>query len=144
MSDSKKIDAWPTFFKCYNRLHELMELKIKEAGLPSLEIYDVLWILEKSPEHRLRFIDLGEKVYLSRSNVTRLCERLEEQGLIERTKCPSDKRGVFAELTEKGLKTRKDIWKIYGQLIQDLFSSKLNQSEHKELIRILKNVWDKD
>ena len=142
MSDSKKIDAWPTFFKSYNRVHNIMEAKMKEAGFPSLEIYDVLWILEKSPDQHLRFVDLGEKVYLSRSNVTRLCERLEEQGLIERTRCPKDKRGVYAMITPLGLKLRKDMWKVYGSLIEEMFSKKMTQTEHKEVIRILKKVWD--
>ena len=117
-----------------------MEDKISEVGLPSLEVYDVLWTLEKAPEHRLRFHDLAEKVYLSRYNITRLAQRLEKEKLIIRTRCPKDKRGMFAEITPKGLEMRKQIWKIYGPLIQNLFSTKLTQTDHQQLIKILSKV----
>lgn len=141
MGDSKKIDAWATFIVSFNRIHQGMEEAMKEAGLPSLEIYDVLWTLERSPEHGLRFSELGEKVLLSRSNVTRLAERLESQGLIERKRCPNDRRGVYAVLTKTGKKLRQDMWKTYEKLIQERFSNHLSSDEHKSLIQILTKVW---
>ncbi len=141
MSDSKHLDAWSTFLKSFNSIHQWMQQEMKHADLPSLEVYDVLWTLEQSPEHALRFSDLGERVILDRYNVTRLADKLEEQGLIQRKRCPKDRRGVYAALTAKGLETRKEMWKTYKKLIQDGFSGKLTQTDHADLMRILKKVW---
>lgn len=141
MSESRKLDAWPDFFKTFIRLHQAMEEAMKEAGHPGLEIYDVLWILEQAPDCALRFHELGEKVFLSRSNITRLAERLETQGLIERHRCPMDRRGVHAVLTAKGKKLRQDMWKTYGKLIRERFSELLTQEEHGQLKAILSKVW---
>lgn len=142
MGDSKKVDSWATYIVSFNRIHQGMEEAMKDAGHPSLEIYDVLWTLERSPDHSLRFSDLGERVLLSKSNVTRLAERLESQGLIERKRCPEDRRGVYAVLTKTGKKLRQDMWKTYEKLIQERFSSHLSNDEHKSLIQILTKVWN--
>ena len=141
MKESEKTDSWATLIVTFNRLHQGMEEAMKIAGHPGLEIYDVLWTLERAPEYGLRFSDLGEKVLLSRSNVTRLCERLESQGLIERHKCPSDGRGVYAVLTPSGRQLRLEMWGTYERLIKDRFSGLLTGEDHKALIKILSKVW---
>ncbi len=141
MSDSKQIDAWATFLKTFSALHQGMEEQMKQADLPSLEVYDVLWTLEQAPHQALRFSDLGERVVLDRYNITRLADRLEEQGLIERKRCSEDRRGVYAAITKKGLELRREMWKTYKKLIQDDFSGKLTATDHADLVRILKKVW---
>lgn len=141
MNTSKGLEAWAKFFVASTRLNQVMEEAMKLDGLPPLEVYDVLWTLERAPEHALRFTDLGERVLLSRCNVTRLAEKLENQGLIERERCPSDRRGVYAVLTKDGLKLRKDIWKRYAELIEEHFSSHLSEKEQQQLIEIMAKIW---
>jgi DNA-binding MarR family transcriptional regulator len=141
MSDSNHIDAWATYFKSFNRIHQAIVEEIKAIGLPPMEVYDVLWTLEQAPEHRLRFADLSERVYLDRYNITRLADRLEEQGLLVRKRCPSDRRGVWALLTKQGLELRREMWKSYKDLIHKHFSGQLTSEDHKDLVRILGKVW---
>ncbi len=137
----KKLDAWATFLKTFSRLTQKMEEELKIGGFPSLETYDLLWTLENAPDYRLRFNELGEKVFLSRYNVTRISKRLEEQGIIKRVGCKEDKRGLYAELTKEGLKLRKEMWGLYSQLIDRYFSSLITQNDHKNLIEILQQVY---
>jgi DNA-binding MarR family transcriptional regulator len=68
----------------------------------SLTSYEVLLYLGDSPEGQLRMHDLATSVLLSRSGLTRLADRLERDGLIERRACASDARGSFAAITEAG------------------------------------------
>lgn len=133
-------DAWATFFKTFQRLHQSMELELKRADLPNLEVYDILWTLEQASEHRLRFFDLAEQVYLARFNITRLCQRLQEQGLITKSQCPEDKRGLYAQLTAKGLKLRQQMWQVYGAQIQKKFSRHLSPPQHQQLIQLMHRV----
>jgi DNA-binding MarR family transcriptional regulator len=144
MKEIKKVDAWATFLKSYNRLHQGMEEEMKRLGHPDLEIYDILWTLEKAPEGRLRYKDLGKKVYLSRYNISRLIERLEKQQLIMRKSCQVDKRGVFAEITSAGKLLRARMWRDYSELIKNIFSSKLTAKDHEQLVMILKKVWQEE
>ncbi len=144
MRENIKPDAWATLFKTFHRLNNMIEDEMKKAGTPSIEVYDVLWTLEQSPECGLRFKELGEKVYIARFNVTRLCDKLEAEGLIRKHKCDQDKRGVYAILTPEGKALRKKMWGVYKKLIDENFSSKLTEEEHMALIKIMTKVKLKD
>jgi DNA-binding MarR family transcriptional regulator len=77
--------------------------RLLEAG-PGLapDEVELLMLLADAPERRLRMIDVSESLRLSKSGVTRLVDRLQERGLVVRAACPSDRRVVYAGLTEQG------------------------------------------
>src|SRR6187549_351799 len=97
--------AWARFVTAQALLLEQIEAAFAEAELPPLAWYDVLWILENSHEGelqgRLRMHDLARKAVVSRSNVTRLVDRMEKEGLVTRSDCPEDGRGTVCELSAK-------------------------------------------
>src|SRR5688572_24725048 len=64
--------------------------------------FEVLLRLARSPEHQLRMADLAAQVALSTSGLTRLIDRVEAAGLVERQSCATDRRGAFAVLTPAG------------------------------------------
>jgi MarR family transcriptional regulator, 2-MHQ and catechol-resistance regulon repressor len=72
-----------------------------ECGL-SLQWFEVLLRLARSPEQRLRMSALAAQTTLSTSGLTRAVDRLEAAGLVRRETCPSDRRGYFAALTDAG------------------------------------------
>ncbi|MBZ9644852.1 MarR family winged helix-turn-helix transcriptional regulator [Streptomyces sp. PSKA30] len=49
-----------------------------------------------------RVQEISERVHLTQSALSRLIARLEKDGLVERTMCPEDRRGVRVALTGKG------------------------------------------
>ncbi|MDW8809601.1 MarR family transcriptional regulator [Streptomyces scabiei] len=49
-----------------------------------------------------RVQNIAEKVHLSQSALSRLIGRLEKDGLVERSVCAEDRRGVWVALTDKG------------------------------------------
>ncbi|MBU6423204.1 MAG: MarR family transcriptional regulator [Chloroflexota bacterium] len=67
-----------------------------------LSEYDVLVTLSTAPPEGVRPSDLAERALLTRSGMTRLLQRLEERGLVERHACPLDRRGRFVALTPPG------------------------------------------
>lgn len=68
----------------------------------SLSTYEVLLFLADSPDGKMRMAQLADSVLLSRSGLTRLVDRLERAGLVEREPCPSDQRGFNALITGEG------------------------------------------
>ncbi len=64
--------------------------------------FEVLLRLVRTPGNRLRMTDLALQTTLSASGLTRVVDRLVADGLVERTSCPSDRRGSFAALTDAG------------------------------------------
>jgi DNA-binding MarR family transcriptional regulator len=97
-----ELGAWRGFLRAHAMLVKALDQELQAAhGLP-LSSYEVLITLGAAPDRRLRMAELADRVILSRSGMTRLVDRLEREGLLERDKCDSDARGYFAVLTPKG------------------------------------------
>ena len=107
---------------------ELIEAALSAAELPPLAWYDVLWELEKA-DGRLRMIELARRVVLSKSNLSRLADRLEEAKLVERQDAAEDGRGYDLVLTRAGRALRRKMWPVYEAQIQQLFASHLSAEE---------------
>jgi DNA-binding MarR family transcriptional regulator len=73
-------ETWALFLTAHSVLVGAMEKRLKDAGLPPLAWYDVLWILERAPDQRLRMSALADQLVLTRFNVTRLVDRLVDAG----------------------------------------------------------------
>jgi DNA-binding MarR family transcriptional regulator len=97
-----ELGAWRGFLRVHSALVKALDAELlAEHDLP-LSSYEVLIHLQSAPGHRRRMAELADSVLLSRSGMTRLVDRLERDGLLERDTCTSDGRGCFAVLTEKG------------------------------------------
>ena len=129
--------AWARFVVAQAMLLERVEAAFAAADLPPLAWYDVLWILENEQEGemrgRLRMADLARKAVVSRSNVTRLTDRMEKEGLVARADCPVDGRGTVCTLTAKGRALRTRMWPVYKQQIDTLFGKHLGAREAENL-----------
>lgn len=132
--------AWRKFLVAHVTLIEQIEQDLAQAELPPLSWYDVLFVLSEVPEQRLRLHELAQAVLLSRSNLTRLVDRLEEAGLVQREQCPSDRRGAFAVITDDGFKMLDQMWSVYGQAIEKYFARHLDANEVKLFIKILNRL----
>jgi DNA-binding MarR family transcriptional regulator len=97
-----ELAGWRGMLRVHAALLRELDAELEAAhGLP-LSSYDVLIHLEDATGGRMRMRDLADAVLLSRSGLSRLVDRLERDGLIERAACPSDARGAFAVLTDRG------------------------------------------
>jgi len=98
-----ELAAWRSFLRAHSQITRTLEAElVAEHDLP-LPSYDVLLQLAESPGHRLRMTELADRVLLSRSGLTRLIDRLEREGWVERAVCPQDARGTLAVLSDAGL-----------------------------------------
>lgn len=134
--------AWARFVTAQAMLLERIEAAFAGAGLPPLAWYDVLWILENADGARLRSAELARKAVVSRSNVTRLTERLEKEGLLARRDCPEDGRGTVCELTPKGRALRARMWPVYKKQIDTLFGRHLEAREAEGLAATFETMID--
>ncbi len=97
-----ELGAWRGLLRVHSALVKALDAElIATHGLP-LTSYEVLINLQAAPDHRRRMAELADGVLLSRSGTTRLVDRLERDGLLERDTCDSDGRGCFAVLTDRG------------------------------------------
>ena len=132
--------AWRFFLKTHAVLLEQMEQALKQANLPDLSWYDVLWALEEALDRRLRLHELADALVLQRSNLTRLVDRMEQSGLVKRESCDSDRRGAFATITQQGLVVRQQMWQVYSQSIHTHFAQRLSEEQIVALTQVFVNL----
>jgi DNA-binding MarR family transcriptional regulator len=95
--------AWRAFLEASQRLFEQLDRELqRDVGMP-LAYYQILAMLSEVPERTLRMSELATRTWSSRSRLSHAVDRLEENGWVVRTSCPSDRRGAFAVLTDAGL-----------------------------------------
>jgi DNA-binding MarR family transcriptional regulator len=99
---AEELRAWRGLLSAHSSLAKRLDAELEQAhGLP-LTSYEVLDHLEGAPGGRMRMCDLAVSIQLSRSGLTRLVDRLERDGLLERCSCDHDARGAYACLTDAG------------------------------------------
>ena len=129
--------AWPAFITAHDALVVRIEERLRAAGLPDLSWYVVLWVLERAPDQRLRMHELADTAVIARSNLTRLVDKLEKDGLVTRERVANDRRGAFARITKKGSEMRSRMWTVYGPAIEELFLRHLTPEENALLRDIM-------
>lgn len=94
--------AWRAYLYKHALVARLLEADLMARSSLPLAEFDVLFQIAMTDGQRLRMNELADRVLLSRAGITRLVDRLVEDGLVERVKCASDARGAFAALTDRG------------------------------------------
>ncbi|MCA0302170.1 MAG: MarR family winged helix-turn-helix transcriptional regulator [Proteobacteria bacterium] len=112
------IRAWARLLKAQHLALSAVERDLKRAGLPPLTWYDVLLELERAGDEGLRPFELERAMLLAQYNLSRLVDRLERAGHVERRACEDDGRGQVIVATEKGLALRRKMWPVYARAIE--------------------------
>lgn len=94
--------AWRTLITLHGRIEQDLAKVLQRKHALGLSEYRALSALAGADDYELRIQDLAGAVGLNQSSVSRLVARLQDAGLTERTMCPTDRRGVYTQLTEQG------------------------------------------
>ena len=129
-------ETYTALWSTVTRLHAVLAREMAdETGLP-FERYSVLAMLARAENQALRPSELAEALPITRSGVTRLIDRLESDGIVERRSCASDGRGRLVALTPKG----EDVFRRAGRKhlsdIDHHVGSSLSTDEMAELRRL--------
>lgn len=135
-------EAWRALLLAHARVTHRLDRELRsETGL-TLGWYEVLLLLASANDHTLRMNELADGMILSRSAATRLVDRLERDGLVERTVCDSDRRGMDVRLTAEGERTFIAAGRIHLRGIEEHFGSQLTATERETLTKALNRVAD--
>jgi DNA-binding MarR family transcriptional regulator len=120
--------AWRAFLRAHSTMLRRIGRDLADAQLPPLSWYDVLAALRDAPEGRLRQVELAERVLLSNSGLSRLVDRIESKGLVERVSCASDRRSFYVQLTDEGAGLVELMWPVYARGIAEDFLPALGEN----------------
>lgn len=139
--DEDRVAPWRGVLQAQHRVVRAIEQDLAAQGLVPLTWYDVLLELNAAGGH-LRMQQLGERVVLSRSRVSRLVDELEREGLVERSPDPDDGRATRACVTETGKQALRDAAPVYLEGVDRYFTAHLTDPERRAVARGLQRVVD--
>ncbi|MFI9582323.1 MarR family winged helix-turn-helix transcriptional regulator [Streptomyces sp. NPDC052236] len=100
--------AWRTYLDVTRLLTYQLEKDLQPFGL-TLNDYEILVNLSESADRRMRMSDLAAATLQSKSRLSHQITRMESAGFVRRENCESDRRGLYAVLTEQGAETMRKV-----------------------------------
>ncbi len=132
-------DAWESLLSAQNRL--MRTFAQQDVWHPvTMREYDVLYTLRKGPDCGLRLHQLNDGVLLSQPSLSRMVDRLEQRGLVERHPAPEDGRGTLVGLTEQGRAVQREVGRRHARSVAEQVGSALSPAELHELKRLCTKV----
>ena len=120
---------------------ELSAELVETHGL-TLSECEVLLLLSQAPERAMRRVDLSREVRLSPSGITRMLDRMEATGLVEKGACKEDARVSYAVLTDAGIAKLEEAWPDHIAAIERLVGEHFDDDELAALKELLDRVAD--
>jgi DNA-binding MarR family transcriptional regulator len=133
--------AWRALLLAHHACVRAIETDLDAARLLPLTWYDVLLELRSAPDG-LRMQELGQRVVLSRTRVSRLVDELEQGGLVTRRPDPADGRATIATITTAGEDAFRATAPVYLAKIDEHFNAHLSARERAVIAKALQRVAD--
>lgn len=138
-----RLGPWRSFLQAHARVSRRLDEELRAEHDLSIAEYDALLNIAEAPGRRIRMRQLAERVVLSKSGVTRLIDRLVDDGLVERSACASDARGAEAVLTDAGLARLRAASRTHLRGIESHFLEILDPGQLEVVGRALQAVADR-
>ena len=134
-----RLAAWWKLMAAHTLLVQRVGCDLAAVSLP-LGSYNVLRLLHEAPGGSLRLSALARAVFLTRSGVTRLVNRLERAGLLRREGHEQDRRGSCAILTARGRDELREARVVFERSVVQQFGSHLSDEEVETLNVVLDRI----
>lgn len=135
-----ELAAWKGLLRVHASLMKALDAELESSHRLPLTSYEVLIQLADAPERKMRMCDLADSVLLSRSGMSRLVDRLERDGLLERAACSADARGSYAVLTPAGEALLAEARPAHHEGIRRRFLSHFSEEELTQLAGLWERV----
>lgn len=141
-SDDRRVALFGLLLETNARLERQLGADLERAmGLP-LSWFEVLLRLDRADAGFLSMSELASQTVYSTGGTTRLVDRIEARGLVERGMCPSDRRGVNVRLTDAGRTTLATALELHAVHLDTHVTSKLTDDERNDLESALRKLND--
>ncbi|GAB2442966.1 MarR family winged helix-turn-helix transcriptional regulator [Nocardia tengchongensis] len=132
--------GWAALSLLHGRIDSHIERALQSRHDLSVREYSLLEVLSRQHDGdggHLQMKQVADAVVLSQSATTRLVTRLEDRGLLARYLCPTDRRGIYTNVSEAGLALLAEARPTHDAALREA----LDQAEqHPELARLVETV----
>jgi DNA-binding MarR family transcriptional regulator len=145
---SREAEVYLSLLRTTDALQTQVEAQLKEFCLTGTQ-YNALRILRGAGPEGLPCREIGERMITRDPDITRLLDRLEDRGFVQRTRARHDRRVIYGRITAAGLKLLRamdmPLEKFGREMLRHVGQEKLKQLiELLELVREGKTFHRRD
>jgi DNA-binding MarR family transcriptional regulator len=140
--DDLEMQAWRSLLRAHSRLMARLDAELQASRGMSVSDYGVLVQLSEAEGGRMRMCELAEGLLLSPSGLTRRLDGLVSAGLVDRVRCPTDRRGAYAVLTPAGYARLAEAAPDHVEQVRRHFVDRLDRRQLTALVEALGRVTD--
>ena len=141
---SSGVRAFTALVRAYSSATRRLSAQLTADHGLTISDYEVLLRLARAPDRRMRRVDLSEQVLLTASGITRLLDGLERSGLVERGSCATDRRVVYAVLTDAGLTKVREASGSHVAQIDQFFGEHFDEDQLDTVGQLLSQLGGAD
>lgn len=139
---TERVNTWINLQQANRVIEGALEARLQIAVDLSLAEFELLMRLQLAAEHPLQMSQVAAQLINSPSGTTRIADRLERAGLIERETPRENRRVVHIKLTRHGSEVLGRADRAFREGLQEVFGSHLTEEEVSALRATLRKVLE--
>lgn len=141
LAGTELAQQWCALSALHERIAGRIEKRLQDEHGLSVREFSLLTVLGRQSEGRhLQMRQVAEAVVLSQSATTRLVTRLEDRGLLARTICQSDRRGIYTDVTESGAALLQAARPTHDRALEEALAEAEDEPEYATLVEALRKI----
>jgi DNA-binding MarR family transcriptional regulator len=136
-SGDEKVQLFGLLLETNARLSRSLGLELESNCDLPLAWFDVLLQLRRAPDGRLKMNQIADAIVHSTGGTTRLIDRLEVAGLVERQNCPTDRRAIHVAITDLGNEKLDAALNVHLGYLEVNLATRLTKVERETLAELL-------
>ncbi|MFJ6621454.1 MarR family winged helix-turn-helix transcriptional regulator [Kitasatospora sp. NPDC091335] len=136
-------NGWGALSLLHGRIESHIERALQSGHGLSVREYSLLDVLSRQHDGdggHLQMKQVADAVVLSQSATTRLVTRLEDRGLLARYLCPTDRRGIYTNVSEDGLRLLEEARPTNDAALREALGEAARTPELASLVRAVEAV----
>jgi DNA-binding MarR family transcriptional regulator len=136
-------NGWGALSLLHSRIEAHIERALQSRHDLSVREYSLLDVLSRQHDGEgghLQMKQVADAVVLSQSATTRLVNRLEDRGLLSRYLCPTDRRGIYTNVTAAGLELLQEARPTNDAALREALAEAARNPELSSLVEAVEAV----
>lgn len=135
--------GWCALSLLHGRIESHVERALQAEHDLSVREYSLLDVLSRQHDGdggHLQMKQVADAVVLSQSATTRLVTRLEDRGLLSRYLCPTDRRGIYTNVSATGLALLEAARPTNNQALREALDTAASEPDLAPLVRVVNQM----
>ncbi len=144
LQEDGRITSFGFFVEAHARIWRALDRSLHESCDISGAWFEVLLRLGRSPGGRLTMSELAQQLAITSGGATRLIDRVEKAGYVERCACPDDRRVQWVCLTDSGRHKLTESYRVHMNDLEREYFGRLSAADQRHLDRIMSKLRASD